>query len=157
GFAGYFVLGDFIGTDVTGTRALGNVGFGIEIIDVEDAQIGDSSTNGRNIISANGAGGISIHGSNAFANSVDSDLIGTAADGVSPLGNGGPGVLLDGDARFNFIGSDRPGEGNTIAFNSGAGVLVQSGTRNLIQGNSIFANGALGINLNSATGANDLQ
>ena len=48
--------------------------------------------------------GIFIHGSQAISNGVTNNLIGTQADGVGPLGNGGPGVLLDGDASNNSIG-----------------------------------------------------
>src|SRR5262249_19037206 len=83
------IRGDFIGTDVTGTQALGNGGFGIEVNNVTEVVIGDSSANGRNVISANSAGGISFHGKNASLNAVDNNFIGTQADGVSPLGNGG--------------------------------------------------------------------
>jgi parallel beta-helix repeat protein len=38
-------------------------------------------------------------------------------------------------------------EGNTIAYNAGLGALVLQGVRNTISRNSIFSNGALGIDL----------
>src|SRR5262249_46461916 len=71
-------------------------------------------------------------------------------------------------ASSNTIGS--PGLGNTIAYNAGAGVLVldSASTGDQVRGNSIYANGALGIDLggdgvtlndpsDTDTGPNNLQ
>jgi hypothetical protein len=77
----------------------------------------------------------------------------------------GSGITIQ--SSGNQIGG--PGElGNTIAFNEGAGVEVDSGVRNRIQGNAIHANRALGIDLgadgvtfndpgDADAGANNLQ
>jgi hypothetical protein len=76
-------------------------------------------------------------------------------------------VRIDGTS-WNMIGGTAAGAGNTIAFNSGAGVFVTGGTRNAIRGNSIFFNTGLGIDLaplgvtpndrgDADTGANNLQ
>jgi CSLREA domain-containing protein len=169
------VEGNFIGTDLTGTVALGNGSFGVVIdnssgssVDNTANFIGSSQPNGRNVISGNAAGGIFIHSSDPSGRFVKNNLIGTQADGVSPLGNGGPGVLLDGDTTFNSIGASSPDQGNTIAFNVGAGVEILKATKNSVLTNSIFANGGLGIDLggdgvspndadDSDTGSNDLQ
>jgi hypothetical protein len=141
------IYGNFIGTDSTGKVALGNSSFGIEIEDSFLNVIGASDPGIQNVISGNAAGGVFIHGSAAFGNTVIGNRIGTQLDGVSPLGNGGPGVLFDGDALLNTVGSDAPGAGNTIAFNAGTGVLIRSGAANIVQMNSIFANAGLGIDL----------
>ena len=141
------VASDFIGTDFTGTTALGNGSFGLEIDNSSDNIIGFSLEDGRNIISANVAGGIFIHGSAATDNQLNANLIGTQADGVSPLGNGGPGLLLDDGAGFNNIGSGQLDQSNTIAFNAGAGVEILQAQTTGVQANSIFANGGLGIDL----------
>jgi hypothetical protein len=163
-----------IGVDISGATALGNGRFGIEIDNSPYNNIGSHPTPrggrapGANIISGNAMGGIFVHGSNANHNDVRDNLIGTQADGISPLGNGGPGVLLDSQTSFNSIGTGKPEEGNTIAFNTGTGVDVRDGLSNPIEANSIFANGGLGIDLGgdgvtlndpdeSAAGANDLQ
>ena len=141
------IHGNFIGTDATGTIPLGNGGFGVEIDNSFVNVIGSTEPGGRNVISGNAAGAVFIHGGLAFGNSVIGNRIGTQLDGVSPLGNGGPGVLLDEDVLLNIIGSADSGGGNTIAFNAGTGLLIRSGQQNLIQMNSIFANGGLGIDL----------
>ena len=168
------IEGNFIGTDVSGTTAPGNGGFGIEIDNSTFNKIGSSETNGRNVISGNAAGGVFIHGgalNNGLKggfNTLTDNLIGTQADGRSPLGNAGPGVLLDDLTAFNSIGKDTPDLGNTIAFNAGAGVTVRQGRFNEISANSIFANGGLGIDLggdgvtpndpdDSDSGPNDLE
>jgi hypothetical protein len=55
----------------------------------------------------------------------------------------------------NTVGGTAAGAGNTIAFNGNDGVLVDTGTGNAIQENSIFENGNLGIEL--ANGGNNTQ
>src|SRR5205823_15058937 len=94
-----FIQGNFIGAGPSGGMALGNGSFGVEIDNVPYVYIGSDQRNGRNVISGNAAGGIFIHGSNTGYDYLNDNLIGTQVDGVSPLGNGGPGVLLDGGAN----------------------------------------------------------
>ena len=69
---------------------------------------------------------------------VQGNFIGTNASGAV-LGNS-DGVLIS-DAPNNTIGGTTSGSGNVIAFNTGAGVTVDTGTGNAIRQNSIFANG----------------
>jgi hypothetical protein len=75
---------------------------------------------------------------------IEQNRIGTAADGVTALGNGGVGIQLGGS--LNTVRS------NVIAWNGGAGILLQagSGTGNALRTNSIFQNGGLGIDLGVA-------
>jgi parallel beta-helix repeat protein len=158
------VQGNFIGTDVTGTRALGNGKFGVAVDSGLNHLIGGAAPGARNIISANGTGVAVI--TNQII--VQGNLIGTDVTGTAPLGNG-VGVFLTFSNKT--IGGTAPGEGNTIAFNTGVGVLVDpvegfSGHR--IRGNSIHSNGGLGIDLrgdgvtandpgDADTGPNQLQ
>jgi predicted outer membrane repeat protein len=157
--SGTTIVGNYIGTNAAGTAAIGNGRSGIGLNAASGNTIGDT-TGGGNVISGNAASGVEFfNGSNA--NTVIGNLIGTAADGVSPLGNGQNG------ARFIFtpetalsidnrIGSLAANGGNVIAFNP-AGVVVDLGTGNTISGNSIFANPGGGIFLGNflAVGAND--
>src|SRR4029450_313169 len=124
------VLGNYIGTDVTGTVALGNRRGGRLIEGVHDVAIGVpltgvGSPDTRNLISGNLRTGILILGSKVVA--VENNYIGTDAGGTNPLGNGIAGVVItnSGLARVLIGGF---GEPNTIAFNAGPGVGVNSGT-----------------------------
>jgi CSLREA domain-containing protein len=150
-FVGNVVQGNYIGTNASGTAALGNRGSGI--IDLgSDTTIGGTVPGARNIISANGLDGILIFGPST-GGVVQGNLIGTGADGTSPLGNGGVGVHAA-RSTGRAIGGIAPGAGNTIAYNGGDGVKVGMGSSftfccgNGILSNSIFSNGGLGIDLN---------
>ena len=70
------------------------------------------------------------------------------------LGNEINGIILSNNASDNTIGGTGGGQGNTIAYNVQAGVLVQSGTGDSILSNSIVFNGQQGIAL---AGGNDVQ
>jgi CSLREA domain-containing protein len=141
------VLGNYIGTNVTGNTALPNQN-GISL-QGSNSTIGGSGSGAGNLISANNGAGIEIYGTGNVARG---NLIGTTADGSGALGNGGHGLGVSGTS--NVIGGTGNGEGNTIAHNGaisiyGSGVYV-AGTfswRNEIRSNRIFANQMLGIDL----------
>ena len=156
-----------IGTDLGGTLDLGNGGFGVEIVnntasnndDDDDDDEGPSTPSSDlsgNLISANAAGGVFLHGIGATDTFLEGNRIGTQIDGQSALGNSGPGVVLDDGANSTQIGTGSPAQSNTIAFNLGAGVEVLQSRNDLIRGNSIFANTGIAIDLGGA-GADDLQ
>jgi hypothetical protein len=140
------VRGNFIGTDVTGTRALGNTGGGVSIVAMSNNTIGGTTTGARNVISANGGDGISFFGGSG--NSIRGNFIGTQMDGVNPLGNNRDGVSIGSVTGNSTVGGTESGAGNVIAFNSRNGVIVlQDIFSNAILSNSIFSNGSLGIRL----------
>jgi len=164
GFAGVYVAdpgtngnvftGNFIGTNLTGTAALGNGGVGIYIANgAQNTRIG---TNGngvddaaeRNIISANAYQGIAIQGTASGANTtgtvVAGNYIGTNAAGTAALPNGNDGVFVYGGAQDTRIGVnggdvDAAAEGNLISGNAFQGVaLSDPGTNNnVVAGNLI--------------------
>jgi titin len=136
------VQGNFIGTDITGTKALPNV-TGVDIFDAPNNLVSQA-----NVISGNTENGIVIRGANATANVVQGNFVGTDLTGNGKLGNGEDGVLIS-KASNNIIGvgPTTGGVGNTIAFNEGNGVTVDTGTGNRISRNSIFANAGEGIKL----------
>jgi hypothetical protein len=82
-FGSISVSGCFIGTDVSGTTAMGN-GSGVSA----SGTIGGSSPDSRNVISGNLHNGV-----NMFAGSVYGSFIGTDRHGTSALGNSGIGVF----------------------------------------------------------------
>src|SRR5262245_39312019 len=146
------IQGNKIGTDVTGTKALGN-STGLSI-NGSNNTIGGAAPGAGNLISGNTNGGISVGGVAATGNHNQGTSVGTDITGTLPLGNYF-GVYV-GSAN-NLVGGTGPGAGNIIAHNAAYGVSVD-GTGNAILGNSIFDN-QYGISLVGAPmgAANDPQ
>ncbi len=117
----------------------------------QDTTIGGSDPGAGNIISANGSHGIFFTPSSSGGR-LQGNLIGTAADATSPLGNGLAGIDASLTAR-TAIGGVTAGAGNTIAHNGAEGVVITATfgdlrfSRNAILSNSIFSNAKLGIDL----------
>lgn len=135
------IQGNYIGTDITGTVAIGNtygIGFGTIAYHTAGKQnlVGGSGEGEGNIISGNtDAGILNIGDDNVF----QGNRIGVDANGDA-LGNGGSGIESYGDN--NLFGGLDEGEGNIIAHNGGYGIrLVSEGVGNSILGNSIYDNG----------------
>jgi hypothetical protein len=137
---GHLVEANSIGTDLSGTAALGNGRDGVIVFGANDT-VGGNVAGAGNLISANGANGVEITGANATAAVVQGNLIGTDATGTLPLGNGLAGVRLD--APNNTIGDSTPTGANTIAFNGQDGIRHFSGAGNVILENNVFSNGPL--------------
>ena len=151
--------GNYIGTDIYGQSALPNRYEGIFVYGSSSNIIGSEFAGGGNLISGNTTRGIFITNSTGLI--IRGNLIGTKADGSSPLPNSFFGVELEANSSSNSVGGFVPGAGNRIAFNGGtvyAGVRVRdTSTNNAILRNSIFSNGALGIDLSTnAVSANDI-
>ncbi len=151
------VQGNYIGTDVSGTLALGNTGYGIFIGSVAtDNTIGGLTAGARNLISGNSEHGIGIFDNGTTGNTVQGNYIGTDVSGALPLGNSRSGIAL-GDALNNMVGGITLNAGNTIAFNDESGVVIYNESGNAILSNSIHSNGGLGIDLgDDGVTANDL-
>ena len=158
------IQGNYIGPDITGTIALSPNQTGIFFNAADHNQIGGSSPGAGNVISGNGSSANNYPGVGLWAgapgNVFQGNLVGTQADGVSPLGNAGVGIGGSLGASQNIVGGIGPGEGNAIAFNgnptgSTGGVQFQDyGTGNTIRGNLIHDNigigtHGLGIDLNA--------
>jgi hypothetical protein len=152
------VSGNLIGTDVTGTKPLGNGDSGLYI---SSLWISASS----NVISGNRGDGVTIApgapgtmaGRIYSSAQLTRNLIGVGLSdrrSTAPppaLGNAGNGVAIH-DSRGDV-------HDNTIAFNAGAGVLATGPTAeaNLgrYSGNLIYTNGGLGIDLTASGSAPD--
>src|ERR1041385_1728673 len=164
------VQGNFIGTDASGTSAVGNLFFGVEFSDSPGNIIGGASAGARNIISGNGQAGVCLFGTRG-GNQVKGNYLGANVTGTSALGNGTWGLYVL-DSPGNVIGGPIPGAANLLACNQLDGVAIDTAsgdaTGNAVLGNSIFANGGLGIALSPSgvtpndagdtdTGPNELQ
>jgi hypothetical protein len=144
---GVVIVGNRIGTDETGTAALGNGTFGVIVSGVAGVTIGGTATGDGNIISASPTAGIGLYAHTTGA-LVRQNLIGTDVTGSNSIGNGN-GIQIDGGSANNTIGGSAAGAGNTIAFSTGIGVDLDAtaGTGNEVRLNSIFSNTGLGIDL----------
>jgi Putative Ig domain/Protein of unknown function (DUF1573) len=154
------ILGNFIGTNVTGSAADGNnigvnfLGNNNQLIahwlDVKQKsfvqtttkasspatanKVGSASPADRNVISGNLGGGISI---NAPFSEVINNHIGTDKTGASAVPNGVAGVALN--ATNALV------DGNFISYNLGDGVVI-SESFTTVSNNLILANNNIGVN-----------
>ena len=136
---GNLIEGNFIGTNVSGTVALGNVVGGIN--PSSNNTIGGTTAAARNIISGN-SGGILMSGG---GNLIQGNLIGTDATGTIALGNS-VGVLLA--STNNTIGGTTVTARNVISGNRGNGIfLFNNAENNIIQGNFIGTDVSGTVNL----------
>ena len=145
------VIGNYLGTDVTGTLDLGNTGYGILINSAAVSNtVGGTVAGAGNLISGNQSGGVGISGAGTTGNSFQGNYLGTDLTGTVSLGNTGPGVWIATSAAGNMVGGTAAGAGNLIAFNAGDGVsLPAAGTGNSILANAIHSNADLGIDDNN--------
>jgi YVTN family beta-propeller protein len=174
------VYGNYIGTDVTGTKSIPNQ-YGVHLQAAQSTRIGGHKTGEGNLISGNTDQGIWIRGTAlnpSNGNTVQGNYIGTDRTGEKSLPNTASGIVLSNNASDNVIGGLEPGCGNLIAFHPGWGIACAGGPdpviRNAILSNSIHSNSGIGIDLNHGletipynvtpndpgdgdTGTNDLQ
>src|SRR5207248_7891785 len=87
---GVVIEGNFIGTDASGSAAVSNEGHGVDVLSGNNHTVGGTTPAARNVISGNVFTGIRVNVLNGIT--IQGNFIGTQADGVSPLGNGGNGV-----------------------------------------------------------------
>jgi CSLREA domain-containing protein len=124
------VKGNFIGTDIGGTAALGNAGNGVSAPGGGGNQIGGRAHGEGNVISGNQLNGV-LSGTDS---AIEGNFIGSDVSGIVGLGNGLAGVRSTGlNAR---IGGSADGAGNVISGNRGPGVEVVAAF-NSVEGNHI--------------------
>jgi hypothetical protein len=173
------VAGNYVGTDATGTVALGNGNNGIWVLaGAQSNRIGvlDTDTNAAadaNLISGNTFSGVLISDSGTNSNVVAGNLIGTDVSGKTTLANGNDGVAITNSAQSNLIGSNGNGvndslERNIISGNNNTGeagiYISDSGTNsNVVAGNYVgldvsgtkpLGNGGVGVYLANGTQSN---
>lgn len=147
------VSGNYIGTDVTGAKAISNALAGVRI-EGRSNIIGGAVAGSGNVISGNGQQGVWLVGTNGnvSGNLVEGNLIGLDASGANRLGNANAGVGISGAAN-NQIGGTTAAARNVISANgnssSGLGGVFLAGagaTGNQLLGNYIGtdASGAVG-------------
>lgn len=150
------IQGNFIGTDITGSAAVGNGESGIAIHSAQNNTVGGTDPGARNVLSGN-LFGILIGDLEATGNLILGNYIGTNAAGDAPIPNTDTGILNWG--ADNTIGGSESGAGNVISGNSFAAIgLAEASTGTVIQGNFIGTDPTgttalpndVGISLNSS-------
>jgi hypothetical protein len=143
------VQGNLVGTDASGTTALGNgVSMGIDV-QTSGNVIGGLAGAG-NVVAGHATFGIYVQGP---GNRVEGNYVGTDRSASVNLPNS-IGVRVDGSD--NSVGGVGAGSGNVVARNMSQGIVIDGGaTRIAILGNSIFLNGGLGIDISGLPSLND--
>ncbi len=156
------VVGSRIGTDESGTTAIGNGQFGIQVLlGAHDNRIGGEAESARNVISGN-AGGIIFDGVDTTGNMVFGNYVGLDATGTADLGNSSHGITFIGGSHDNHVGATGDGFRNVISGNDGIGIFAAAGTNdNSFVGNFIgtdaagengIGNSAHGITISASSG-----
>jgi titin len=133
------VQGNYIGTNASGTAALGNMQSGVNIDNGAGNMIGGTAPGAGNLISGNLGLGVNLTNSGAMGNLVQGNLIGTDVTGTLDRGNGAAGVLIQNGASNNTVGGTVAEARNVISGNNTNGIRIfgSTSTGNLIQGNYI--------------------
>lgn len=137
------IIGNLVGTDVTGTERRANGISGICLFDSGFNTIGGAGNHDGNVISGNTANGIDIQGQAAGANTILNNVIGLDVTGDGELGNGRNGIEVDQGGGGNVIGDALPTGRNIISGNANSGILIDGGEGfNTIDGNFIGTDAA---------------
>jgi hypothetical protein len=178
GTTGNVVQGNYIGTDKTGKKALGNTSNGVQITFgatgnviggatvVRNTRRGSKTFLLGNIIAGNGGDGVRINEPGTAGNMVQGNKIGTDKTGTVAIANKFHGVEIFNKASGNLIGGMGK-TANVIAGNGGDGVYIaNAGTMgNVVQGNFIgtdkrgmmaLGNGGHGVELALGTSSNTI-
>src|SRR5262249_29996794 len=114
------VSGNFIGTDASGARPLGNMEHGV-LIEGPSNLVGGTTPGSGNVIAANGfdglngeEAGVAVVRNSAWGNLIQGNLIGTDVSGTTAIGNRSRGVFVNG-ASGTLIGGPQPGARNVIS------------------------------------------
>jgi hypothetical protein len=135
---GNTLVGDYVGTDLTGKVAHPNAADGVAVFGTGNT-IGGTAAGAGSLISGNAHAGIDLVGG---ANVVTGNHVGTDVSGTAALGNGGDGVIAYGAG--NTIGGDTgasPSAGNLISANGANGI-------DLVGGNNLVAGNLVGTDVN---------
>ena len=144
------VQGNLIGTDVTGTHALGNADWGVTVGGSNNT-IGGSAPGAGNLISGNHQG-IDASGSGTV---VEGNLVGTDITGTLALGNAGDGVNAWVETGLS-LGGTTPGSGNVISAN-GLGIDIIGGGGVSVQGNMIGTDSSGTLPLGNGSGGIEVE
>lgn len=147
--------GNYIGIGADGHTVVPNGGNGA-VIAFYGATSGDQIIN--NLIGGNGGNGMTFGDSGGTCSdmTIKGNFIGVTPGG-SAVGNGSNGIMIP--CSTSTIGGTNPSDGNTIAYNQRAGIVVTGRATDVrILRNSMYNNGTIAIDLsNDGITLNDLK
>jgi CSLREA domain-containing protein len=153
GATGNKVVGNYVGTDASGTQKLANWA-GVIIFGANNT-LGGTTAAERNVVSGSLYKGVWINGLDATGNKVIGNYIGTDSTGTKDLGNDLDGVNIT--SANNTVGGATAGERNVISGNNSEGIDIygNDASGNKVAGNYIGtdATGTKGLG-NSGGGIN---
>ena len=129
------IVGNYIGTDVSGTYALGNGLDGIWINGSSSNTVGGTANGAGNVISGNGDDGIQLAGTHCADTQILGNYIGTNATGTAGIGNGW-GVYIQG-ATGTYLGGFSEASRNIISGNTHDGIRMAT---TYTSGNRVMGN-----------------
>jgi uncharacterized repeat protein (TIGR01451 family) len=120
------VLGNYIGTDRTGSSAVANTLAGIDVAGgASGTVVGGAAGGAGNLLSGNLWDGVRVRQTGTDDTVIQGNLIGTDATGLSAVPNGTYGVLVFVDEPHDTtIGGPTPAARNVISGNAWGGVAV---------------------------------
>ena len=135
---GNTIIGNYLGTDVTGNAPQPN--------DADGIAMGSTSANNTigqagsgNVLSGNGNDGFENDATGAN-NTVQANTIGLGVDGTTVVANGRYGVVIYNGANNTMIGGSGAGEGNVISGNTQSGVIIDGNSNPATTANTIAGN-----------------
>lgn len=168
GATGNTLSGNFVGTDASGIKALGNLQRGVVISGANGNSLLGTQVNldpfiYYNVVSGNKSDGLFIQNSNNTT--IQANFFGLGSDDETAVGNGGNGVVVAGTSRNTTFGGIIP-LGNVIAANAKNGIVLQDQATGFVSENSFVGVAAFNGNANlgnkqdgvhiTSTGGNNL-
>jgi hypothetical protein len=150
------VVGNYLGTDASGTQDLGNTAAGVYLAGPDNV-VGGATAGERNVISGNES--VGVHVAYSSGNRIVGNYVGTDATGTKDLGNYDQGVYIS-SAPNSTVGGTTAGARNVISGNDDAGVLVFGSAGNKVMGNYVgtdatgtkdLGNADVGVNVTRAS------
>ena len=145
---GDLIAGNFIGTDATGERSLGQQSIGVDVeLGAANVTIGGLVPGAGNVISGNVEQGIDVGGATHIL--IAGNDIGVAASGGALLGpNAFGGIQIDSSSNITIGGTTAAarnivsGSSDIVPGKPGAEISLSGGSNNVVQGNYIGTNAA---------------
>ncbi len=133
--SGNKIIGNYVGTDISGTKTIGNANGGIVV------WFGSNNTLVQeNLVSGSGGNGsINFWDWGSDFNTAIGNKVGTDLTGTQPLPNFSPGITV-GQSAYTRVGGTEPGEGNLVYGDVGIRIEGSMSAPDYILGNQVGLN-----------------